>query len=113
MLDFLGRTIEVGDYMVYPGGGNRKAEYGLILLKVLGISEKGVSVERLDVSYTSAKSGTIHRQKSTIKQTTKVVKVTIPPRMVCIFEQPDGHFELVGKWIHGTASINWIDGILE
>ena len=39
MKDFLGQDIAVGDFLVYPGGGNRTAEYGLLLLKVTAVKK--------------------------------------------------------------------------
>jgi hypothetical protein len=106
--DFLGQKILAGDFLVYPGGGNRKAEYGLILLKVLALNPNGsLKVERLDPYYGKKE---ILRKTSTIQTLTKVTKIQPHPIMVDIFENAEkksGLFDLVAKWVHGTAEIDW------
>jgi len=49
--DFIGQEIVKGSYVAYPGAGNAKAEYGLILYRVVGFDDvkKKVKAQRLDV----------------------------------------------------------------
>ena len=51
--DFIGNPISEGDFCAYPGGGNAKAEYGLILYKVTGFDDtkKKIKVVRFHVDY--------------------------------------------------------------
>jgi len=48
--DFIGNELQIGSFCAYPGAGNTKAEYGMILYKVLGFDEakKKVKVARID-----------------------------------------------------------------
>jgi len=102
--DFLGQELRVGDFVAYPGGGNTSAEYGLLLMRVEEVRSDAVKVERLDCQY---KPNKVNRKYSTIKALTKLVKVTPPLRMVEVFNEPDKHFDLVSKWVHGRTDIDW------
>lgn len=51
MKDFIGNVIQVGDFLAYPGGGNSKGQYGLLLKKVKKIHDDGVTVEGINVLY--------------------------------------------------------------
>lgn len=48
--DFIGQEIKEGNYVAYPGGGNAKAEYGLILYRIVGFDteKKKIKAQRLD-----------------------------------------------------------------
>jgi hypothetical protein len=51
--DFIGNEVKTGDFFAYPGAGNAKAEYGMILYKVIGFDEvkKKIKAVRLYVDY--------------------------------------------------------------
>lgn len=51
MKDFIGQEITPGCFVAYPGGGNAKAEYGLILYRITAIDseKKKFKAQRLDV----------------------------------------------------------------
>jgi hypothetical protein len=104
MKDYLGQTLKAGDFIIYPGSGNRQAEYGLILYKILEVKKDALSVERLDANYSSK---SIVRKKSTLKSSTKIVKAVPPQSMVDLFNNPDSNFRVVANWIHGRTIIDW------
>jgi len=105
--DFLGQEININDYVCYPGGGNTKAEYGLLLLKIVSIKDDSLRIERLDVDYGQGRGRKILRKQSTIKAFSKIVKVKPSQKMIEVFEKPEDHFDLVGAWIHGRTDIDW------
>lgn len=116
MNDFLGQPLSPGDFVTYPGTGNRGAEYGMILHRVIKLTNKGVRTERLQIKYHwTSPTGErydqarleVHRTNSTIKKPSKLVRVTPPPGMVDVFENPEPHAELVGAWLHGQKAIDW------
>jgi len=114
-LDFLGNQLSVGDFIAYPGSGNGRAEYGLILhkitvLKTDGVGERSIQTERLTVRYPDHKTPVISRGKSTIKSLTKVVLVKPSAAVQTIFNNGENYPEIVAGWIHGTKLINWEDG---
>lgn len=51
MVDFIGQSIIEGSYVAYPGAGNKKAEYGLILYKVNQIAGDLIRAQRITVQY--------------------------------------------------------------
>lgn len=102
--DFMGQEIVAGEFVVYPGAGNTKAEYGMILMKVLAVKGDSVTCERLDVDHASK---TVLRKKSTIKQTNKLVKVNPSYTMEAVFHRPEQHFSTVAKWLHGQTKMEW------
>ena len=99
--DFLGKELQLGDYCSFPGG---KDSYGLLLLKVIKLTDGSVQTERLSAYY---RPNRIKRKKSNIIKSHKLTKVTPPPNMVMVFENPEDHFELVSKWLHGQCTIDW------
>ena len=106
--DFLGQELLDGDFVTYPGKGNGAAEYGLLLMRVEKISADSITAERLDPNYgPDGKRQVIKRKKTTIKAVNRLVKVYPPKKMIEVFENPDKHFALVSKWIHGRTDINW------
>lgn len=107
--DFLGRELQVGDYCSFPGGGNSSTEYGLILHKVVKLSDKGVRTQRLRIRYPdyTEENAVANHSNTTIKKPGKLTKVTPPPNMIRVFENPDEHGALIGKWLHGQAVIDW------
>lgn len=107
--DFLGQELHQGDFVVYPGGGNTKCEYGLLLLWILEVADESIKVVRLDPNH---QKKMIEAKKSTIKAFTKVVKVQPPKRMIEVFHQAwegDGtkYYQLVSSWVHGRTEIDW------
>ena len=59
--DFIGQEINVGDYVAYPGAGNVKAEYGLILYKIIGkdLVKQKLKAVRLHAEYGQMIEGTL------------------------------------------------------
>lgn len=53
MTDFLGNEIKVGMYCAYPGAGNVKAEYGMILYKIIEVDDPAGKIKagRIYVHY--------------------------------------------------------------
>lgn len=106
--DFLGRILKVGDFCTFPGGGNRACEYGLLLHRVVKISDKGVQTQRLRHDYPEHKEPGVSRHtKSTIKKSAKLTIVDPPANMVRVFENPQTYPEIIGKWVHGMTIIDW------
>ena len=116
VFDFLGQPLTEGDFVTYPGIGNRAAEYGMILHRIIKFSEKGIHTERLNVNYIwyspegerlSKALVKTKKSKSTIKKPSKLVRVEPPAKMVEVFENHDEHAELIGVWLHGQKAIDW------
>ena len=63
--DFLGQELQVGDYCSFPGGGNGSGSYGLLLHKVIKLTDGSVQTERLSAYYRPNK---IKRKKSNIRK---------------------------------------------
>jgi hypothetical protein len=69
--DFIGQEITEGCYVAYPGAGNAKAEYGLILYRVVGFDDakKKIKAQRLDAVANYAQSnGTFTSHPSFLKR---------------------------------------------
>lgn len=107
--DFLGVPFKVGDYVAAGGSGNRSAEYGMILYKVLDVEDKPKLI-RLTVSYpTHGKDNSIviKTAKVTVQNTNKYVVVRPPDAVVDLFERAlagiisleEAH--IIGWWVHG------------
>lgn len=115
MKDFLGQKLEIGDYIVLQGAGNRSAEYGLLLYQIVGFG-KSVQAERLSVDYIWYDKNRVRldkveivvkKKKASLKKRSKIVKVNPPQGMVKVFQNPQEHAELIGKWVHGQTEIDW------
>jgi len=106
MRDFIGNEIRGGDYIVYPGGGNAKCEYGLILMRVTDVVKGAVKAERLRVSY-NGKHAEARMTKVTLKSPTKLVRVEPRRGVRNVFNHFDRHDELVGQWVHGNKPVDW------
>lgn len=85
MLDIIGNKIEVSDIIAYPGGGNVKAEYGLILYRVTHVEDdmiKAIRWESHDLYFAPKKGNHIAFgdrgvwcRESTLKTSCKLIKV--------------------------------------
>lgn len=107
MLDALGQTLNIGDYILVPGQGNRTAEYGLIMHKIvdMDLGKESLRTKRLSVQYRPNK---VEHAGATLTSLGKVVKILPPANMVTIFEGADmKHFNIISKWIHGRTEIDW------
>lgn len=113
MKDFLGRDIQVDDFIAYPAGGNRATEYGMIMGKVLKFTAKGISVERLDTKYeydpknSNMPDGykvTILRKKVAITNLNKVVVIEPTFRAKQLWEHAELEPVIASKWIHGSQT---------
>lgn len=51
--DFIGKEIQIGSFVAYPGGGNTGAEYGQILYRVVDVNEakEKIKAERIIIYY--------------------------------------------------------------
>ena len=110
MLDFIGNEIKIGSFVAYPGAGNVQAEYGLLLMRVLGFNAKSITVERLDPKYTNLPDGShkteIIRKKSYIKNRNKLVVVKVDDYLKHLFENPEINIDGVASWIHGNENFD-------
>ncbi len=104
MHDFIGQTINVGDFIAYPGAGNVKAEYGMLVGRVLKYIGDKISVERLDVNYVGFKV-VIVRKKITLSNLNKCSVIHLPDRVKQVWDNAELEPVLVAKWIHGSSSI--------
>jgi hypothetical protein len=109
MRDFLGREFQVGDFCVSAGGGNRVAEYGMILFRVKQI-DPSLRMQRLVVDYNLAGSRRpqIRSRSGTMINGNKYLILSEPSdQVVLLFEFAcDGRLSdkgqhLVAKWLHG------------
>jgi hypothetical protein len=108
MLDFLGREIAVGDYLVTTGGGNTTCEYGMILSRVIEVSDGNVRTVRLKVRYPShtQESAEVFARNGSVRAPRKYVVVTPPEPMRKLFERGvtddlrDGEAQIIGHWLH-------------
>jgi len=109
MRDFLGQELSPGDYCTFPGGGNGSGSYGLLLFKVVKVSDTSVQCKRLRVDYPDFKVETcrVKYSKSTVKKAGKLTKVIPPPNMIEVFENPEEHRVLISTWVHGQKIIDW------
>lgn len=101
--DFIGNPLNVGDYCAYPGAGNTKAEYGLILYKITGFDEakRKVKAIRLSVDYAQgAMYDTFH-------------PLHLKNAIVSTVELPDHYSRNGGKTITGKIAVRWISSSLE
>lgn len=133
MKDFIGQEIAEGCYVAYPGAGNKKAEYGMILYKVDQIVGDKLKARRITIFYQSATievtDGSItdqkiytspHRdpyriwikvQKSTLSSPLKTVVVDkVPIAAQLILEGHPQAFDIhsaeeFAGWVHGSGHI--------
>lgn len=106
MRDFLGKTIKSGDYVTRPGSGNKTAEYGLILYRVLDVTPKGIVAERISVEFEADEYIYIHKT-STLKKSTALTVVNPPQHMIDVFNDPEGNDKITSAWLHGRTEIAW------
>jgi hypothetical protein len=106
--DFLGTPINPRCWVAVGGTGNRNAEYGMILHRVLGTEDGKIQTLRLRVDYHTGKA-VVEAKKVTITKGTKVVVVKPPEKVVALFDRIERSdatqkdFDLVGKWLHGQT----------
>lgn len=103
--DILCNSVNVGDYIVYPGGGNTSCEYSYIFGQVTRITDKRVTVRRMTIRYDPVK--TVDYKSASVAHN-KVIKVTSPhPGMLKVYNDIQNHKDIVGLWLHGKKSIDW------
>lgn len=108
--DFLGTYIKRGDYVAYPGKRNRRAEYGMILLRVVSVEDDvehsghgKVLCERLYVKHSPKTEA--YRKQLTITNTNKLVVVDTPRSDIQYwfntsnFTEQDAHS--IARWLYG------------
>ncbi len=107
MFDIVGNEIKVGDFVVWPGRGNRSAECGLILMRVTDVGEYHLRCDRLDVEYQlKPEFKTIAKKRSVrISNPNKLAVVNPSAKAIEIFENYTAEPGLVGIWVHGTRNI--------
>ncbi|MGE3483554.1 MAG: hypothetical protein AB7L09_02360 [Nitrospira sp.] len=117
--DFLHQPINHGDYIVRMGGGNRSAEYGMILYQITNIAKGKITTKRLSVKYRWYEPDGSRRENAAVEvsstvvrisKTTSIVKVIPHANQVKVFSTPEDYPELVGAWLHGQ-DIDW-DSVL-
>jgi hypothetical protein len=101
--DFIGNEVKTGDFFAYPGAGNAKAEYGMILYKITGFDEvkKKIKAVRLYVDYAyGADRRTFHplHEKNAI-----IGEVDIP----------DHYSTNGGEPIKGRIAVRWSASAIE
>lgn len=112
--DFLGQYIWAGEYVAYPGKGNRSAEYGMILMRVRSVEDDPeytghgkVVCDRLDTDY----EGRAYIKKVTITNTNKLVIIpsgNIRNEIVNWFHKIDFTEEessRIHQWLHGQKKV--------
>ena len=114
MKDFLGNTYVVGDFVAASGKGNTACEYGMILYKVLKITDK-LQLQRLTADYKRTGDGheakdyeiVVGSRKSTVSKPQAYIICQPSQKIVDLFERvvekntrPED-LEKVADWIHG------------
>lgn len=102
--DFIGQEITEGCYVAYPGAGNVKAEYGLILYRVTGfdLEKKKIKAQRLDVNAAHSRDGSPYEWHKSFKKRKHMIDPTI-------YDNPNAHFSgMTHKWM-----ISMIESSLE
>jgi len=97
--DFLGVPYKIGDYVASGGAGNGRAEYGMILYRVVSLKPK-LKLVRLAMSYpTHSAEETVVRQSGwvTVQNTNKYVIVQPPPAVTALFERAISHNIFSGR----------------
>ena len=99
--DFIGQEITEGCYVAYPGAGNAKAEYGLILYRVSGFDQvkKKIKAQRLDVVAAHSKDGSPYNWHPSFMKRKHVIDPV---------EYPNTHYGGTYKWM-----ISMIESSLE
>lgn len=86
LADFIGNEFLLDSYVANSGGGNVKAEYGMILYKIIGINGEKLNVARLKIRYgLNNKPHKMMIQRSWV-DATKLVVVFPSPEILNIFE---------------------------
>lgn len=73
--DFIGNQIAVGSFLATAGGGNVKAEYGMLLYLVTGTAGGKVQAIRLNAIYKHAHDATMREHLGRYAQVKKMVKL--------------------------------------
>jgi hypothetical protein len=115
--DFLGNELSVDNYVVASGKGNTSCEYGMILYKVVGFSDKGkLQLRRLTKEYGQKGSpDKVGSRKVSIANPGYYMKVTPSHDIQDLFDcavsgalQPD-EIKMVFSWLHGDNT--WFEGL--
>jgi hypothetical protein len=130
--DFIGQEINVGDFVAYPGAGNTKAEYGMILYLITGkdLDKQKLKAVRLHAEYGQMFEGALRFHKSfeknaihspsegmlvryaasTIENTNKLVVVQPSQRIKFIFKKILNSDKTIFDEITAKELGNWIHG---
>jgi hypothetical protein len=110
MQDFMGNPLQVGDYVAAGGAGNRAAEYGMILYRVLEVAPK-LKLVRLTDRYPTHDSNFTEIKASkviTVQNPNKYVRVQPSSTVRDLFDRgvegklTQAEANLLGRWIHGA-----------
>lgn len=103
MLDFIGNEVLPNSFIAWSGSGNKDAEYGMILGKVVEINDKANTVicHRLDVSIIDGKPFLKRIRK-------EGKKFVVAPQPSFLIQQwfdegfpfSDEHTKLIRDWLH-------------
>lgn len=111
MKDFLGNEIREGDLVAHPGTGNKKAEYGLLLSRVIGleVERNYIRTMRFEVSYSPL---TISFRKTHIRNlNTCVVIRDVPSQVLDLFSKTETNSltkkdkRIIEEWIRGVKQV--------
>jgi hypothetical protein len=131
--DFIGNELHVGDFFAYPGLGNRSGEYGMILHKITGFTNKNnlghtdsinrIEAVRLRIGWSSDDSEVIpdnvlkkdgilifKGKPSYISSTNKTVKINPPEKVQTVFNKILDVDASVFDIISAQQIANWIHG---
>lgn len=109
MFDFLGRHVDVGDFLAAGGGGNGSGNYGMVLLQVKKLGGKPRAT-RLHASYPdyTNEGVQISSRDISITNNNRYVRVEPPQDVRDLFEKAlAGNLNrresmLIADWLHGT-----------
>ena len=130
--DFIGQEINVGNFVAYPGAGNVKAEYGMILYLITGkdLEKQKLKAVRLHAEYGQMFEGALRFHKSfeknaihspeegmlvryaaaTLENTNKLVVVEPSQKIKDIFAKILNSDKSVFEIITAKQLGNWIHG---
>lgn len=108
MNDFFGRPLTEGAYVVYGGGGNSSGNYGMLLGRIVSVSDAAFRIVRLKATYPkyTVESVVIEPTYSRCESGGRYTIVMPPPDVVSLFEsgvagtlsQEDK--KRAGSWLH-------------
>jgi len=115
MRDFIGNELKVGNFVAMGGSGNTRAEYGMILLKVVETGEN-LKLVRLTATYPKG-TAKIGWKKVTARKSNKYVLVNPSNKVQDLFDRAvsgdlrEGENRIIGRWVHGSLDPEVLIGL--